>query len=1473
MHVKHTQRRVSGPGAFGTSNNQCDSRENLNSDQQQQHLPYQQHQQRLYQQQQQQYRQQQHSHPHLLRQSLINLTSAHNISNNIGVTNASEQNITSNRSGAVAPSSSSLNYPNTNTNAKSNSNTNIKTTNTNANTSTLHKFISCSCESLKCAAAVAAKSTKKRLGHSSGDPDSESLLDSQNADYTDYNVTYLSTGHTGHSAGCISSSISGGGGDDQRSLQCEYLSSRISGVSKQHSYDSSCSGQLHGLTLTARERNSDTEQQQQQQLDCIANSTRVPNSPISCTNSNYSNQSNISAGTGAGGGGSGGGGGGSDVVREGDGGPSTVCDAYKNYTHYAITNSNSTSYGNDFNDDFKHVVVHNFSNSDPITRYNTLSGESGGGDGATSINDTSDTHCLPLKPHYSDCNIYAKQQAEYFSNLKSDFDQHAQHGDKQQIVNKTYIFKCLANSPSFLRSNKIKEQSKKLRNLSLKNRTAKKKGQIISKSNAVSDNSLHPGDKYLNLYLVEKKNSQQYLQQYQYQQQQQQQQTQPGQLETTGSGTDSRPIGTSRQQQQQQQLPDQQPVVAALSRNLQQQQCLVNGSVRTHPTYRHQSSIKRASKDYSATLTPTPSTHRNPKAASNNHKSCNLNNNGNKLSVSTNSCNKLHVATAGTHPYATSPKSSLSSNGHLNKYCLTDISRRRKAAFNRQLSAPTDYTHSSNNGNGNSGSHSATEAACESTSTVASAGVGSATARTSASLQNSVLIKPTSTSNSCTNSFNRRHIKRQKNNKLNERLIHGDSEESVRCSYCSVLNENDLRISFENTCTDSLVTAFDDEALLICDQGNEMVHFDDVSLYGTPKEEPMPTIPVVSEKVSANFLKSQLQSWFQPTDNRLAMKLFGSRKALVKERIRQKTSGHWVIHPCSSFRFYWDLCMLLLLVANLIILPVAISFFNDDLSTRWIAFNCLSDTIFLIDIVVNFRTGIMQQDNAEQVILDPKLIAKHYLKTWFFLDLISSIPLDYIFLIFNQVKDFSDSFQILHAGRALRILRLAKLLSLVRLLRLSRLVRYVSQWEEVYILQNLQKKSADRRGRMHRKDKDGLTKSNLILKFLNMASVFMRIFNLICMMLLIGHWSGCLQFLVPMLQGFPSNSWVSINELQESYWLEQYSWALFKAMSHMLCIGYGRFPPQSLTDMWLTMLSMISGATCYALFLGHATNLIQSLDSSRRQYREKVKQVEEYMAYRKLPRDMRQRITEYFEHRYQGKFFDEECILGELSEKLREDVINYNCRSLVASVPFFANADSNFVSDVVTKLKYEVFQPGDIIIKEGTIGTKMYFIQEGVVDIVMANGEVATSLSDGSYFGEICLLTNARRVASVRAETYCNLFSLSVDHFNCVLDQYPLMRKTMETVAAERLNKIGKNPNIMQQKDEQISNPESNTITAVVNALAAEADDCKDDDIDIKENLLHGSESSFTGPVQTIREGLPRPRSGEFRALFEGNTP
>uniref|UniRef100_A0A9J8CQ02 Hyperpolarization activated cyclic nucleotide-gated potassium channel 4 n=1 Tax=Cyprinus carpio carpio TaxID=630221 RepID=A0A9J8CQ02_CYPCA len=514
----------------------------------------------------------------------------------------------------------------------------------------------------------------------------------------------------------------------------------------------------------------------------------------------------------------------------------------------------------------------------------------------------------------------------------------------------------------------------------------------------------------------------------------------------------------------------------------------------------------------------------------------------------------------------------------------------------------------------------------------------------------------------------------------------------------------------------------------------------------------------------AGFMHRQFGAMLQPGVNKFSLRMFGSEKAVEREQERVKSAGYWIIHPYSDFRFYWDLTMLLLMVGNLIIIPVGITFFKDEHTPPWIVFNVVSDTFFLMDLVLNFRTGIVKEDNAE-IILDPQQIKIKYLRSWFVVDFISSIPVDYIFLIVETRID-SDFYK---TARALRIVRFTKILSLLRLLRLSRLIRYIHQWEEIFHMTY------------------------------DLASAMVRIVNLIGMMLLLCHWDGCLQFLVPMLQDFPADCWVSKNKMVNDTWGQQYSYALFKAMSHMLCIGYGMYPPVGMTDVWLTILSMIVGATCYAMFVGHATALIQSLDSSRRQYQEKYKQVEQYMSFHKLPADMRQRIHDYYEHRYQGKMFDEESILGELNEPLREEIINFNCRKLVASMPLFANADPNFVTSMLTKLRFEVFQPGDYIIREGTIGKKMYFIQHGVVS-VLTKGNNETKLSDGSYFGEICLLTRGRRTASVRADTYCRLYSLSVDNFNEVLEEYPMMRRAFETVALDRLDRIGKKNSILQHK-------------------------------------------------------------------------
>jgi hyperpolarization activated cyclic nucleotide-gated potassium channel 2 len=112
-------------------------------------------------------------------------------------------------------------------------------------------------------------------------------------------------------------------------------------------------------------------------------------------------------------------------------------------------------------------------------------------------------------------------------------------------------------------------------------------------------------------------------------------------------------------------------------------------------------------------------------------------------------------------------------------------------------------------------------------------------------------------------------------------------------------------------------------------------------------------------------------------------------------------------------------------------------------------------------------------------------------------------------------------------------------------------------------------------------------------------------------------------------------------------------------------------------------------------------------------------------------------------------------------------IINYNCRDLVSSVPFFSHADPNFVTAVITRLHYEFFLPDDIIVREGTLGDRMYFIQEGLVEIFMepkeADGEttVITCLSDGSYFGGKWRCNSLSLLVKLLLLSYCR--NLSVD--------------------------------------------------------------------------------------------------------------
>lgn len=100
---------------------------------------------------------------------------------------------------------------------------------------------------------------------------------------------------------------------------------------------------------------------------------------------------------------------------------------------------------------------------------------------------------------------------------------------------------------------------------------------------------------------------------------------------------------------------------------------------------------------------------------------------------------------------------------------------------------------------------------------------------------------------------------------------------------------------------------------------------------------------------------------------------------------------------------------------------------------------------------------------------------------------------------------------------------------------------------------------------------------------------------------------------------------------------------------------------------------------------------------------------------------------------------------------LQQEIVNFNCRKLVATMPLFANADPNFVTGMLSKLKFEVFQPNDYIIREGTVGKKMYFIQHGVASVITKSNK-EMKLTDGSYFGGMWTFTRFMDVGAALPE-------------------------------------------------------------------------------------------------------------------------
>ena len=91
----------------------------------------------------------------------------------------------------------------------------------------------------------------------------------------------------------------------------------------------------------------------------------------------------------------------------------------------------------------------------------------------------------------------------------------------------------------------------------------------------------------------------------------------------------------------------------------------------------------------------------------------------------------------------------------------------------------------------------------------------------------------------------------------------------------------------------------------------------------------------------------------------VAYKLYGSHNQIEKEQEKMNNAPKFTIHPYSNFRIIWDLLTMVMLFANIILVPLNIAFYsNTDINeTLFFVIFLLSDLWFLFDMLLNLRTG------------------------------------------------------------------------------------------------------------------------------------------------------------------------------------------------------------------------------------------------------------------------------------------------------------------------------------------------------------------------------------------------------------------------------------------------------------------------------------------------------------------------------------